>query len=167
MKYLSTLCILLFGLTTFALAADPDCTAPEYRQLDFWMGEWDVSYNDGKAAGKSVIQKVLKGCVILENWSGVDGFDGKSFNLYDRNKKKWIQKWVDSRGQLLEFEGTFREKTLEYTGRYTTSDGKNVMASMSFSPGSGDTVRQIWKQSPDNGKTWNVEFDGIYKRASK
>jgi hypothetical protein len=152
---------------TSVFAADPDCSSVEYRRLDFWIGEWNVTYRDGKPAGKSLIQKVLKDCVILENWTGVDGFDGKSFNLYDRNKNKWIQKWVDSRGQLLEFEGIFMDKTLEYLGKYKTLDGKNVVASMSFSHESDGTVRQIWKQSIDSGKTWKVEFDGVYTKVVK
>jgi hypothetical protein len=105
--------------------------------------------------------------VIFENWSGTDGFEGKSFNMYDRNKKKWIQKWVDIRGQLLEFEGDFQGKTLEYIARYTTLDGKNVVGSMSFTPGADGTVNQIWKQSTDGGKTWKVEFDGIYRKIKR
>ena len=167
MRYILFCCVFICCLTSFVFGADPDCSAGEYRQLDFWVGEWGVTYADGRPAGKSVIQKVLNGCVILENWSGVDGFDGKSFNMYDRNKKKWTQKWVDSRGQLLEFEGNFQGKTLEYTTRYTRLDGKNVLASMSFSPESNGTVRQIWKQSSDDGKTWNIEFDGIYTKKEK
>ena len=167
MKSLVVHCIVLFYLTSFGFAAEPDCTGPEYRQLDFWVGEWTVTYSDGRPAGKSSVQQILKSCVILENWTGVDGFAGKSFNLYDRNKKKWVQKWVDSRGQLLEFEGNLQGKTLEVTGRYKTPEGKNVLASMSFTPASDGTVRQIWKQSSDEGKSWNIEFDGIYKRIGK
>ncbi|MCI0441671.1 hypothetical protein L0244_23855 [bacterium] len=167
MKYILVHCVFLCCLTSFVFAADPDCTSAEFRQIDFWVGEWVVTYADGRPAGNSVIQKILNGCVILENWSGVDGFEGKSFNLYDRNKKKWIQKWVDIRGQLLEFEGSFRDKTLEYTARYTTLDGKNVIGMMTFTPSADGTIRQIWKQSTDEGKTWKMEFDGIYKRKEK
>jgi hypothetical protein len=167
MKYFVVQFVFLFCLTSFLFGATPACTTDEYHQLDFWVGEWVVTNPDGKTAGNSVIQKILNGCVILENWSGAGGFEGKSFNLYDRNKKKWIQKWVDIQGQLIEFEGSFRDKTLDYTARYTTLDGKNVVGIMTFTPGTDGTVRQIWKQSTDEGKTWNVEFDGIYKRKGK
>ncbi len=167
MKYFLVQFVFMCCLTSFAFGANPDCTSAEFRQLDFWVGEWAVTNPDGKTVGNSVIQKILNGCVILENWSGAGGFEGKSFNLYDRNKKKWIQKWVDIQGQLIEFEGSFRDKTLEYTARYTTLDGKNVIGIMTFTPGTDGTIRQIWKQSTDEGKTWNVEFDGIYKRKEK
>jgi len=166
-KYILVHCVFLCCLTSFVFGAEPACSSAEYRQLDFWVGEWVVTNPDGKTAGNSVIQKILNGCVILENWSGAGGFEGKSFNLYDRDKKKWIQKWVDMQGQLIEFEGNFRGKTLEYTSRSTTPDGKNVVGIMTFTPGDDGTIRQIWKQSKDDGKTWNVEFDGIYKRKAK
>jgi hypothetical protein len=38
---------------------------------------------------------------------------------------------------------------------------------MTFTPGSDGSIRQVWKQSTDDGKTWKVEFDGIYKRKAK
>jgi hypothetical protein len=167
MKYFVIQCVLLCWLTSFVFAAEPACSSAEYRQFDFWVGEWVVTNPDGKVAGNSVIQKILNDCVILENWSGAGGYEGKSFNLYDRTKKKWIQKWVDMQGQLIEFEGNFRGNTLEYTSNYTAPDGKKVVGIMTFTPGTDGTIRQIWKQSTDDGKTWKVEFDGIYKKKAK
>ena len=167
MKLFVIQCVLLCCLTSFVFGADPACSNTEYRQLDFWVGEWVVTNPDGKTAGNSVIQKILNGCVILENWSGSGGYEGKSFNLYDRTKKKWIQKWVDMQGQLIEFEGNFRGNTLEYTSHSTTPDGKNVVGIMTFTPAADGTIRQIWKDSKDDGKTWTVQFDGTYKRKGK
>lgn len=167
MKYILAEVVLLCCLTSFVFGANAACTDTEYRQLDFWVGEWVVTNPDGKVAGNSVIQKILNDCVILENWTGAGGYEGKSFNLYDRTKKKWIQKWVDMQGQLIEFEGNFRGKTLEYTSHNTTPDGKNVVGIMTFTPGDDGTIRQIWKDSKDDGKTWTVQFDGIYKRKEK
>jgi len=36
-----------------ALAADPprDCSGPEYRQFDFWIGKFEVRTPDGEIAG--------------------------------------------------------------------------------------------------------------------
>jgi hypothetical protein len=164
MKYFVASCVLLFCLTSSLFGAEPACSSAEYRQFDFWVGEWVVTRPDGKTAGKSVIQKILNGCVILENWTGAGGYEGKSFNLYDRTRKKWIQKWVDMQGQLIEFEGSFKGKSLEYTAHYTTPDGKTADGIMTFTPGDDGTIRQVWKDSTDNGKTWTTEFDGIYKK---
>jgi hypothetical protein len=30
----------------------------------------------------------------------------------------------------------------------------------------GEGVRQLWETSTDDGKTWTVAFDGIYRRAA-
>jgi hypothetical protein len=167
MKYFLIQSVFLCCLTSFVFGANSACTSAENRQLDFWVGVWVVTNPDGKVAGNSVIQKILNGCVILENWSGAGGYEGKSFNLYDSSKKKWIQKWVDIQGQLIEFEGSFHGTTLEYTSHSATPDGKNVVGLMTFTPGSDGSIRQVWKQSTDDGKTWKVEFDGIYKRKAK
>jgi len=71
------------------------CSAAEYRQFDFWLGEWNVFNPDGKPAGQSRIEQISGGCAILENWSSGGGaFTGKSLNIYDRNDKQWHQSWV-------------------------------------------------------------------------
>src|SRR6266498_4873900 len=47
------------------------CTAPQYRQFDFWLGDWDlVGAEDRKSAEDKVVQ-VLGGCALQENWTGV------------------------------------------------------------------------------------------------
>ena len=48
---------------------------------------------------------MLDGCVLLENWTGVEGGAGKSFNLYDATDRKWHQIWVDNSGGRLTLEG--------------------------------------------------------------
>jgi len=67
-----------------AQKASRPCTAsPEFRQFDFWIGEWDVQSNgSGQPAGKSSVQLMLGECVIFENWTGALGVNGKSFNIY-------------------------------------------------------------------------------------
>src|SRR5436190_24339821 len=50
-----------------ASPAPPRCDAPEYRQFDFWAGEWDVtSAANGSAAGTNSVTRTLDGCVLQE-----------------------------------------------------------------------------------------------------
>src|ERR1700739_35981 len=43
---------------------------PEYRQFDFWIGEWSVVTAKGEMpAGDSRIELALGDCVIVENWT--------------------------------------------------------------------------------------------------
>ena len=47
--------------------AHPCAHQPEYRQFDFWIGDWDVVTTQGhNPAGSSSIQLILDRCVILE-----------------------------------------------------------------------------------------------------
>ena len=46
------------------------CTKAEFRQFDFWLGDWEVTLPDGKVAGTNKIESILGGCVLQESWAG-------------------------------------------------------------------------------------------------
>jgi len=140
----------------------PCRNAQEYRQLDFWVGEWEVQTPQGKPAGTSSVQLILKDCVVFENWTGVRGYTGKSFNLYNTQTRKWQQIWVDDQGGILHFAGEFRDGAMRYTGESMAADGKPIRDRLTFTPLAEGRVRQLWEQSSDDGKTWKTVFDGTY-----
>ncbi|MEP6848971.1 MAG: tetratricopeptide repeat protein, partial [Acidobacteriota bacterium] len=76
------------------LAVNPCKAKEEFRQFDFWIGDWDVKTPQGLPAGSSRVQLILGKCIIFENWSGGGGTNGKSFNIFDTNDNKWHQTWV-------------------------------------------------------------------------
>jgi len=76
----------------------------EAHQFDFWIGEWNVTTPDGKAAGTNSIQPISGGFGLLENWRGAGGGSGKSLNTYNRTKRQWQQFWVGM-GGVLELTG--------------------------------------------------------------
>ena len=78
---------------------------PEYRQLDFWVGEWNV-FSGKQKVGESSVRLILKDCVVFENWSGLQGGDGKSFNKYDPVAHQWEQFWVSDSGTTNYFKGS-------------------------------------------------------------
>jgi len=55
---------------------------PQYKQFDFWVGEWEVTA-EGRKVADSSIQRIVNGCVIYENYMQPDGYLGKSFNFFD------------------------------------------------------------------------------------
>ncbi|MFN0108731.1 MAG: hypothetical protein ACKVZH_07745 [Blastocatellia bacterium] len=138
------------------------CSQPEFRQFDFWLGDWDVTVA-GNAAGTNSIQLILGDCVLLENWTGAKGGAGKSFNLFNAAKGKWQQTWVDNSGNLLELYGEFKNGVMQLTGENITN-GKKTLQRITWHPQEKDKVRQHWEQSSDDGKTWNTAFDGLYTR---
>ena len=142
--------------------APPCKSRPEYRQFDFWVGEWDVQTPQGQLAGTNSVQLILGDCVVFENWTGARGMQGKSFNVYNASKGKWQQTWVDSSGSVLELSGEYRDNQMRFTGQTKTRDGKTQLERLTFTKISNDKVRQFWEQSTDDGKTWTVAFDGMY-----
>ena len=94
----------------------PTCDAPEHRQFDFWLGDWDVTTPDGKPAGRNAITRELNGCVLHERWAGAGGTKGESFNIWDRVSKQWHQTWVSDNGALLLLTGRFENGVMELTG---------------------------------------------------
>ena len=79
----------------------PARTLDDPAMLDFWLGEWDLTWQtpEGETAhGKNVIDKILGGAVIHESFSGSPGmdFDGESFSVLERRSNSWKQTWVSS-----------------------------------------------------------------------
>ena len=143
-----------------------DCTAAEYRQLDFWVGDWDVYIGENKV-GTNRVTSEEKGCIVHEHWTGGPGGTGQSFNFYDRLTRKWRQVWVSSNGSTLDVQGNLVDGTMAYAGEVTRKDGTKVMQKLSFTPNPDGTVRQFWQTSVDGGVTWNSVWDGRYVRQGK
>jgi hypothetical protein len=143
--------------------ATPCAFSDVYRDFDFWLGEWTVHANN-RVAGENSIQLILDKCVIFENWTGANGYSGKSFNIYNASTKKWQQLWVDNAGGVLQLEGELHNGVLEYTGKTPQADGTTALEKITFKKLPNDRIQQIWVQSPDDGKTWNTLFDGMYIR---
>ncbi len=146
-------------------ASRPCTAAPEFRQFDFWIGEWDVVSTVGnQPAGKSSVQLILAECVIFENWTGALGVNGKSFNIYNPAEKKWRQTWVDDRGALTEYTGEYKDDRLEYLADGNGPNGQKQKLRMTFFKQGPDRVRQFGEVSTDDGKTWSTQYDLIYNR---
>ena len=137
---------------------------PEYRQFDFWLGEWDVYGQGGAKAGTSKIDLILGDCVVLENWSGGAGGEGKSFNKYSPEFKRWEQYWVDAQGSTTFFHGKLEGKNMVYYAETPQPDGSILKRRLTFFNLGPDKVRQFSQQTKDDGKSWQTEYDLIYIR---
>lgn len=145
----------------------PPCSTPEYRQFDFWVGEWDVFRPDGQPAGHNSITVEMGGCVVHESYSAARGpYHGESFNIYDRPRGLWHQTWVDNGGTLLRLEGGWADDRMVLSGEVTGPDGSVALHRITWSriDGDPDRVRQLWETTTDGGASWSVVFDGEYRR---
>lgn len=142
----------------------PPCSGPEYRQFDFWLGDWSVSSPAGKKQGENRVVSLLNGCVIQENWVGEQGSVGHSYNMYSNRDEQWHQTWVDNQGLLLQLAGGIQDGKMVMRGTLNGPDGKPVLHEISWEPIEGGKVRQHWRASKDGGETWKDLFVGIYTK---
>jgi hypothetical protein len=163
------LCVL--GSQAQQTSAPPNpCVASEQRQLDFWVGEWDLTWPGANAGevqhGTNNIHRVLDGCVVEENFSGGSDMHlrGKSASIFDTRAGKWKQTWVDNEGGYLDFVGEFTDKQMILAREATRPDGKKVQQRMVFKNISADEFDWSWESSQDAGKTWQVNWPIHYKR---
>ncbi len=156
-------------LTDMDRNARPCMHDARYKEFDFWLGTWDVRPNGQPASSppaRNVITKIHDGCVVLESWSA-RGSTGQSFNIYDRTRGKWFQKWVDNSGGLHEYAGELRDGNMIYEGdapapRPSTN---RIRIRLTFFNRPDGSVRQFAERTTDNGVTWQVNYDLIYTRA--
>lgn len=161
-------CAALLGLdSTFASAqgsppAGAPCASEEYRQFDFWVGDWVVKSEEGAELGTNRVESILGGCVVTENWAGNGGSTGKSFNMFFNRDGRWHQTWVDANGGRLDLEGGLKKGSMVLSGTMPGRDGKPVLHEISFTPRADGTVLQHWRASKDRGKSWQDLFRGVY-----
>jgi hypothetical protein len=145
----------------------PACAAPEYRQFDFWVGDWEVRDPAGQVVGTNRITREYDGCVVQEHWEarGPVAQTGSSFNTYSVPGHHWHQTWVDSTGGFLLLDGNIENGSMVLSGEMPARKGTGVVRHrIRFTPRPDGTVRQYWEVSRDGGKTWTASFDGVYVR---
>lgn len=151
-----------FGQT----GAQPACTSAEYRQFDFWLGEWEVRGAAGKLAGMNRVTRAFGGCALHEQYDTGRGYSGGSFNIYDAGRKKWHQSWVDSSGTLLQLDGGLVDGKMVLEGETTAANGARTRHRITWTPNSDGSVRQLWESTNPAGE-WAVAFDGKYTKLAK
>jgi hypothetical protein len=102
-----------------ATLTSPACTAKEYHQLDFWIGDWDTFETDtagGPSIARARVEPIAQGCAIHELYEQADGLVGDSILSYDPVRKQWQQTWVTNRGSIMVLWGNFNDGALILEG---------------------------------------------------
>ena len=144
-------------------SAPPSCADATYRQFDFWVGDWDLSFDNGNGqvghAANHITKDEFGGCVIAEHFQQPDtGYKGASWSIYDGPTGKWRQTWVDNQGGVFVLTGgpvtgqpyAFELKTVDVRGPTKTFK------------------RMIWQDVTPDSLTWrwqSLEPDGSWKDA--
>jgi hypothetical protein len=161
---------LSFG-TVPAMAQDetppPPCSTEEYRQLDFWVGEWDAMWIDGDGVeqhGQNSISLDLDNCVVLENFNGNPGnaLIGRSMSIYAARQGVWKQVWMDNQGGYLPFSGGPDEGGFHFTLERASEAAPHLR--MIFRNITDDEFDWHWQNSQDGGETWADQWHISYTR---
>jgi hypothetical protein len=142
----------------------PGCSAAEYHQMDFWIGDWDTFETDtpgGASQARARVDPIAQGCAIHELYEQNDGLIGDSILSYDPVRKQWQQTWVTNRGSIMVLLGNFKDGALVLEGEVHLKDGKSVMQRITWKA-QGMGVRESAVLSKDQGKTWSPAFDVLF-----
>lgn len=159
--------------TTSATPPVPGCETSESRQLDFWVGAWEVRPSGAdNVVAHSLIEKRYAGCAIRENWMPLGQETtggGGSLSLYDTRTREWHQTWVDSTGTRVDFDGGMSNGIMTITGNWPNfaGPGADALVRMHYQKQPNGEVRQWAEASDDHGKSWKAAFDLLYRRVDK
>lgn len=134
------------------------------RQFDFWLGEWDCTWGDGRSGTNSVYLD-LGDVVVVESFDARPAMDyqGMSFSVYDRTAGRWKQTWVDSDGNYLDFVGGYENGVMELR-RTADLDGGEAIFRMRWSNIERDSLDWAYERSDDGGDTWTPLWEIGYRR---
>ena len=140
------------------------CQGEEYRQFDFWIGEWDLSWGDS-GRGSNRITLELDSCVIVENFTtaGEQPFVGRSVSTYNKYTEQWHQTWVDNNGTYLDFTGGLSADSMILIRRAVRGD-TTFHQRMVFFNIADDSLDWSWQRSDDGGSTWKILWHIDYTR---
>ena len=131
------------------------------NQFDFWLGEWNATWNDG-GEGINRVLKILNGKVVQENFSAPD-LIGLSVSCFDFERQLWCQTWVDNSGSYLDFTGSFDGEKMVLE-RDAIVKGQACKQRMVWFEIEADKFEWNWERSDDEGKTWRVLWNIHYTR---
>lgn len=158
-------CSFVAAPPTRGATVSESCSANlESRQMDFWLGDWTVTYPGMPGSANSRVYVELDKCLIVESWDGGKGHKGKNMFAYSDDDKSWHGMFADNQGRVHVFEGKVANGAGEFTGPSRGSNGERVLNRIKIVSLSANKVEQSWEKSMDNGATWTIAFRGEYAR---
>ena len=132
--------------------------------LDFWVGDWDATWDGG--SGRNRVARELGGRVIVERFeaAGDEAFSGMSLSVLDAASGQWRQTWADSSGSYWTFVGGPEPDGTFVFATPGPVDAEQMVKRMVFSDIRGDSFAWRWEVSRD-GHAWEQRWAISYTRA--
>ena len=144
-----------------------DGPAFDGTELDFWLGEWDCAWDGGH--GTNRLTRILGDRVVLEEFEaapdadGTGGLQGRSWSVFEGERRLWRQTWVDDQGSYLDLVGDIVDGCFAFV-RASPERGPAARQRMVFRDVQADRFRWTWESSPDDGATWVTRWEIRYRR---
>ena len=165
------------GAQTPPPPAAPPCTAPEHRQMDFWVGEWDLEFDQaaGQPVGRArntITRNEYGPCVIVERFvqpggaAGGGDYLGTSYSMYDAQTRQWRQMWVDNAGTPFVLTGgpvNGEDHVFELVTTEPRGATNPVIRRMIWQDATADSLVWRWQARQPDG-TWADSWVLRYKR---
>jgi hypothetical protein len=136
------------------------------HQLDFWLGEWDVTDANGRAVGSERIETAEGGCLIRESFTGATAGTGQSVSYYDKLTGYWRQVWMDPGGLVQDYYGGLTDAGMVFQ-QVSYNGGQKTILAVTYSSQPDGTVRQLGQRSIDDGATWTTLSNLAFTRKSR
>jgi beta-lactamase regulating signal transducer with metallopeptidase domain len=131
-----------------------------FRQLDFWVGQWELKDSDGRLLSTHSVQFAEKGHLLMENWLRAGGGSGTSLTYMHSPSGTWRQTRIDDQGCVTELSGKLEGDQLLFNGTMCRKTGAVLACRMSLVPAANGAVEQIIERSDDGGQSWKIQLQG-------
>lgn len=136
------------------------------RELDFWLGSWEVEAENGQSLGTSRVTTDLSGCLVEERFETPEGYSAVSFAYWDFWEGVWYRTYIDSEGERVELSGASDGPGLLLSGTEAGPghSGRQLQLRVRLEAEDQDIVRQTWETSRDAGERWKEAVVLVYRR---
>ncbi|MGD9967476.1 MAG: hypothetical protein AB7Q23_10110 [Hyphomonadaceae bacterium] len=145
------------------------CADPRFREMDFWVGEWEVQWDATPSlpagVGRNTVTRELGVCVIQERFEGgpaTQGLVGHSVSTFHRQVGQWRQTWVDNKGGYFALVGGRQGD--QFVLESTRISEQMPQVRMVFEDITDTSLTWRWQRSTDGGATWADEWVIYYSR---
>ena len=141
------------------------CSSTEASQFNFWIGDWELTWND-TSHGTNRVQKIMDGCAVNENfYSPALKYSGSSWSMYNPRLKLWQQTWIDNQGGYIALSGKFENNEMTLTtASQKLPDGSEIISRMVFFNITPQNFDWRWESTKDNSASWQTNWLIHYKR---
>ena len=138
------------------------CTGPEYRALDYMVGDWRVVHTaTGEMMGQNHVEWVNLGCAVRESLVFPGRGEGTSIYFYSPIDRRWHGNYHDSSGLFATFLGDVDNDrhVITSTVRFPQEPQREWRVRQSTFRAASGRPRQVGERWRDDKEAWEQIYD--------